>query len=112
MVAVLAIRLADVFAAAGRGAYTIGILPPENRVRTQAFMRSALNVGITVGAGMGAVVLAFQSHAVLNLMVFASAAGYATNAYSVSRLPKLAPNQMRCLAHRGRVGSRSFVIAR
>ena len=35
---------------AGRGAYTIDVFPREERVRSLAFMRAALNIGFTLGA--------------------------------------------------------------
>lgn len=50
--------VADAAASAARGAYVIDALGHEQRVRTQAFMRAALNVGFTVGAGVGGLALA------------------------------------------------------
>ncbi|MBB5871198.1 MFS family permease [Allocatelliglobosispora scoriae] len=91
LVALSFIAVAQVFAQAGRGAYTIAVIPPEIRVRTQAFMRSALNVGFTVGAGMSAIVLAFHSHSVLNILVISNAIGLVVNGLFVSRLPKAPP---------------------
>ena len=46
---------------AGRGAYTLDVFPHEERVRSQAFMRAALNIGFTVGALIGGLALAFNS---------------------------------------------------
>ena len=36
----------------GRGAYTIAVFPREERVRSQAYMRAARNVGYTLGASI------------------------------------------------------------
>src|SRR5687768_4560007 len=50
---------------AAHGAYTIDVLPPDERVRSRAYMYSALNVGFTLGALLGGVALAFDSNDVL-----------------------------------------------
>ena len=48
----------DAAGSAARGAYTLDAFPREDRVRSMAYQRSALNIGFTVGAGVGGVVLA------------------------------------------------------
>lgn len=109
LVALSLITVANVFAQSGRGSYTIAAIPPEIRVRTQAFMRSALNVGFTVGAGMGAVVLAFRSHGVLNILVISNAIGLVVNGIFISRLPA-APHIERAPEVDGRKPSRIAVF--
>ena len=47
---------------AAYGAYTIDVLPPDERVRSRAYMYSALNVGFTLGSLVGGVALAFDSN--------------------------------------------------
>ena len=91
LVSLVFITLANVFAQAGRGSYTVAAIPPAIRVRTQAFMRSALNVGFTVGAGLSAIVLAFHSHSVLNILVISNAIGLIVNGIFISRLPAVPP---------------------
>ena len=50
---------------AAHGAYTIDVLPPDERVKSRAYMYSALNVGFTLGALLGGIALAFESNIVL-----------------------------------------------
>ena len=57
-VLVCALAAVDAAGSAGRGAYTIDIFSREERVRSQAYMRSALNIGFTVGAFLGGLALA------------------------------------------------------
>jgi MFS family permease len=72
---------------AGRGAYTIGIFPREERVRNQAFLRAALNIGFTLGALGGGLALAIDSHDVIRMVPVFSALVLAANAYLITRLP-------------------------
>ena len=53
---------------AAHGAYTIDVLPPAERVRSRAYMYSALNVGFTLGSLLGGVALAFHSNSVLHAL--------------------------------------------
>jgi hypothetical protein len=81
---------ADVLANAGRAVYTAAALPREIRVRAMAFSRAYLNVGFTVGAGLGAAALALNSRTGLLLLVLANAAGLLVNAFFVARMPAVA----------------------
>jgi MFS family permease len=72
---------------AGRGAYTIGIFPREERVRNQAFLRAALNIGFTLGALGGGLALATDSHDVIRMVPVFSALVLAANAFLITRLP-------------------------
>ena len=87
LVVMVATSLADTFGNAGRTIYTADALPPEGRVRAMAFARSYLNVGFTVGAGVGAAALAFNSTAALVAIVLLNAAVLLVNAAMVARLP-------------------------
>jgi MFS family permease len=87
VVAMVVTSLADTFGNAGRTIYTADALPPEGRVRAAAFARSYLNVGFTVGAGLGAAALAFNSTAALIGIVLLNAAILLVNAAMVARLP-------------------------
>jgi MFS family permease len=78
---------ADSLANSGRTIYTADALPPEGRVRTMAFARSYLNVGFTIGAGLGAAALAANSTRALVGMVVLNASVLVVNAFVVSRLP-------------------------
>jgi len=88
--------ISEAVANAGRSVYTAAALPPEIRVRSMAFMRAYLNVGFTIGAGLGAAALALNSHAGLIALVLVNAAGLAVNALVVSRMPTvIVPRQSR-----------------
>ncbi|WP_412746506.1 MFS transporter [Krasilnikovia sp. MM14-A1004] len=79
--------VADLLANGGRMVYTAAALPVETRVRTMAFTRAYLNVGFTVGSGLGAAALALDSRTGLVALVLANAAGLLVNAAFVSRMP-------------------------
>src|SRR3546814_9768520 len=53
---------------AAHGAYTIDVLPPEERVTSRAYMYSALNVGFTLGSLLGGIALAFHSNQVIQMV--------------------------------------------
>ncbi|MGZ4463826.1 MAG: MFS transporter [Nocardioides sp.] len=75
---------------AGRGAYQLDIFSREERVRSLAFMRSALNIGFTIGALMGGLALATDSDHVIRLVPLAAGAVLVVNALLISRLPDAA----------------------
>jgi MFS family permease len=72
---------------AAHGAYTIDVLPPDERVTSRAYMYSALNVGFTLGALLGGVALAFESNQVLHALPWFTAIVFLVNAAAVLRLP-------------------------
>jgi MFS family permease len=69
------------------GAYTIDVLPPNERVTSRAYMYSALNVGFTLGSLVGAIALAFESVTLLAAVPWFTAAVFSINSYFVTRLP-------------------------
>jgi MFS family permease len=79
---------------AAHGAYTIDVLPPGERVKSRAYMYSALNVGFTLGSLIGGVALAFQSNTVLHALPWFTAAAFLVNAAAITRLPR-APHDLR-----------------
>ncbi|GAA2645092.1 MFS transporter [Paractinoplanes durhamensis] len=72
------------------GAYTIDVLPPGERVKSRAYMYSALNLGFTLGALTGGVALAFHSNHVLHALPWFTATAFLVNATAISRLPRAA----------------------
>ena len=72
---------------AAHGAYTIDVLPPDERVMSRAYMYSALNVGFTLGALIGGVALAFDSNTILEAMPWFTAVAFLVNAAAILRLP-------------------------
>lgn len=73
---------------AAHGAYTIDVLPPDERVKSRAYMYSALNVGFTLGSLMGGIALAFHSNDVLHALPWFTAVVFLVNAAAVTRLPR------------------------
>jgi MFS family permease len=75
---------------AGRGAYVLDVLPRDERVKGQAYMYSALNLGFTAGAALGGVALAFDNDQVVRMLPWLTAALMLVNAAWITRLPKAA----------------------
>ncbi len=73
---------------AAHGAYTIDALPPGERVKSRAYMYSALNVGFTLGSLMGGIALAFHSNDVLHALPWFTAAVFLVNGAAITRLPR------------------------
>jgi MFS family permease len=79
---------------AGRNAYVLDVMPEEERVATQAYMYSSLNVGFTLGAIIGGIALAFDNTAVMRWMPLFTLAIGLVNAVFIARLPR-APHDVR-----------------
>jgi MFS family permease len=73
---------------AGRNAYILDVMPEQERVATQAYMYSALNVGFTLGAIIGGVALAFDDLTVMRWMPLFTLVVGLVNAVFITRLPK------------------------
>lgn len=98
----------------GRGAYTIDVFPREERVRSQAFMRAALNIGFTVGALFGGLALAFNDDGIVRAVPLVTAAILVLNAfYVLTRLPDAehdrAPTPDDQLVNPGALRNRGFL---
>ncbi len=70
-----------------RGAYGLAVFPREERVRSQAYLRAARNVGYTFGALAAGLALATDSDDVVRMVPLVTAALLAVNAVWVFRLP-------------------------
>ena len=68
-----------------------GGLPPEQRVRSSAYSRAALNVGFTLGALAGGIALATGTLTAVRLVPLVSLIIMTANALMVARLPQVAP---------------------
>lgn len=84
----VAIAVGQLISEAGRAVYTGAVLPPEERVRAMGLFRAYLNVGFTIGAGLGAAALALNSTAGLIALVLANGVGMLVNAGAVARMPE------------------------
>ena len=69
------------------------MLPPDERVKSRAYMYSALNAGFTIGALLGGIALAFDSNDVLHALPWFTAAVFVVNATAITRLPKASHDQ-------------------
>src|SRR5262245_35671839 len=78
---------------AGRNAYILDVMPEDERVATQAYMYSALNVGFTLGAIIGGVALAFDNLTVMRWMPLFTLGIGLVNAVFITRLPR-APHDL------------------
>jgi predicted MFS family arabinose efflux permease len=84
----IVLELVDAAGNAGRGAYTLTVFSREERVRSLAYMRAALNIGFTFGALLGGLALATGSDSVIRAVPVLTAAVLGLNAVLISRLPR------------------------
>ncbi|WP_329476557.1 MFS transporter [Kribbella sp. NBC_01484] len=87
VVIVAALALAESAGHSGRGAYTLDVLAPGERVRLMAFNRSALNLGFTAGALLGGLALASGSRTVIMVVPPLAGGLMLVTALLISRLP-------------------------
>jgi MFS family permease len=79
---------------AGRNAYILDVMSEEERVATQAYMYSALNVGFTLGAVLGGIALAVDDLTVIRWLPLLTVVIAVVNAVFLIRLPR-APHDIR-----------------
>ncbi len=89
----VAMEVIGTLGGAAHGAYTIDVLPPHERVKSRAYMYSALNVGFTVGSMLGGIALAFKSNDVLHALPWFTSAVFLVNAVAIIRLPRASHDQ-------------------
>ena len=77
---------------AARGALIAGSVPPEQRVRTRAYLRSVTNVGWTAGAPVAGVALGYDRREVYVGLILVAAALYLAAALMNLRVPALEPS--------------------
>ncbi len=73
----------------GRNVYRIAVFPREVRVRALAYMRSARNVGYTLGALAGGIALAIGTRQAIMAVPILTGGLLVLNAVMVSRLPPI-----------------------
>ncbi|MGC4112669.1 MAG: MFS transporter [Nocardioides sp.] len=73
----------------GRNVYRIAVFPREVRVRALAYMRSARNVGYTLGALAGGIALAIGTRDAIMAVPLLTGGLLVLNAVMVSRLPRI-----------------------
>ncbi|WP_230486958.1 MFS transporter [Nocardioides anomalus] len=90
LVMMVALSLVEVAGWSGAGAYSLAAFPREERVQSQAFRRSALNLGFTLGALFSGIALAFDNDDLVRAVPVFTAVVLAANAFFVTRLPAAA----------------------
>lgn len=78
---------------AARGALIAGSVPPEQRVRTRAYLRSVTNVGWTLGAPLAGIALGYDRREVYVGLILVAATLYVTAALLNLRVPAIKPDQ-------------------
>ena len=108
---VVVLELVGAAAGAGRGAYTMSAFTGAERVASLAYMRSALNVGFTVGALLGGVALAFDDLSVVRAVPVVTAVVLVVNGVLILRLPAAAPAEVsRAEGSSGALRNRAFLV--
>ena len=81
----------DAAARGSRGALIAGAVPPDQRVRTRAYLRAVTNVGISVGAVLAGVGLAADTRAAYVSLILLDAVTYLVAAAVLLWLPTVPP---------------------
>ncbi|MEP9384944.1 MFS transporter [Nocardioides cheoyonin] len=90
VVVIAVLEVVQTWMRAGRNAYRLEVFPRDQRVRSNAYMRAARNVGYTLGALAGGLALAADSDAVIEAVPLVTAGILLLNTFWVARLPKVA----------------------
>ncbi|MGH3412106.1 MAG: MFS transporter [Marmoricola sp.] len=87
---VVALALMECTGRAARGAYTLAVIPTDERVRTLAHIRSALNVGFAAGALLSALALAAKDVQVVRAVPWLTCVLLLVNVLLIRALPATA----------------------
>lgn len=90
---VILLALVESAGNSGRGAYTLDALDRGTRVKVLAYVRSALNIGFTVGALLGGLALATGSRSAIMAVPFLAGLLMLLNSLLIARLPKPAHHE-------------------
>jgi hypothetical protein len=90
---VILLALVESAGNSGRGAYTLDALDREVRVKVLAYVRSALNIGFTVGALLGGLALVTGSRPAIMAVPLVAGSLMLLNSLLISRLPKPARHE-------------------
>jgi MFS family permease len=89
VVVMVLLALLQALGSAGRSGYTLTVIPRGERVRTLAFVRSALNIGFTIGALLAGAALATGDIRIVQAVPLATGAVLLVNAALLDRLPRV-----------------------
>jgi MFS family permease len=84
-----ALAIFDRGSAAVRQALIAGLLPRGSRSSTKAYLRSITNVGMTIGTGVAAIALHFDTRAAYVTVLYVDVATYAVCALLTAGLPRV-----------------------
>jgi MFS family permease len=111
---VVAMEVVGSLGGSAHGAYTVDVLPPEERVTSRAYMYSALNVGFTLGAGLGLIGLSIEtatgSTTVIEAVPWFTALVFVVNAAAVLRLPDASHDAKSAEERRAKVPGRGPLL--
>lgn len=85
----IAMEVVTTWSMAGRNAYRLEVFPRDQRVRSNAYMRAARNVGYTLGALAGGIALAIGDPVVIRAVPLFSAVVLVVNVVFIARLPEV-----------------------
>lgn len=74
-----------------RSGLIAGLVQGSRRSATRAYLRSITNIGITVGTGIAAIALHFDTRGAYMTVMFVDAAAFAVSALMMLRLPHVPP---------------------
>ncbi|MGR6317865.1 MFS transporter [Micromonospora soli] len=83
--------VADSATRGARGALIAGAVPPDQRVRTRAYLRAVTNVGISLGTVLAGFALAADTRAAYVSLILLDCATYLVAAAVLLRLPAVPP---------------------
>ncbi|KAB1905349.1 MFS transporter [Micromonospora tulbaghiae] len=83
--------VADAGTRGARGALIAGAVPPDQRVRTRAYLRAVTNVGISVGTVLAGFALAADTRGAYVTLILLDSATYVLAAAVLLRLPPVPP---------------------
>ncbi|MEU7170690.1 MFS transporter [Micromonospora tulbaghiae] len=83
--------VADAGTRGARGALIAGAVPPDQRVRTRAYLRAVTNVGISVGTVLAGFALAADTRGAYVTLILLDATTYVLAAAVLLRLPPVPP---------------------
>ncbi len=84
-----AVAVAAALGTLGRGRYLGEVIPAEDRIRANGYLRSVLNIGFAAGAAGSGVLAGVQSSAALIGLVVINAVGFAVVSMLLLRLPRV-----------------------
>jgi len=87
----IAMALADAAFRGARGAVIAGAIPPDQRVRTRAYLRATTNVGISVGAALAGVGIAADTRSGYVTLIMVDAVSFLVAAAILTRLAPIPP---------------------